>query len=82
MVNVVDDIGQGGDVFVVDAVIPVELEHPTVESDADDATPFDDGAELIVAELALVGDKRAAVVVAGEDRSEVHVEGLPEGLIG
>ena len=43
------------------------VEHPGIESRADDRVPFDQTADLFVRQLTVVGDKGAAVMVARQD---------------
>ena len=81
MVDVPHDVREG-DVRVAVAVPPPGRDHPTVQRGADDAVAPDDGADLIVGELPLMGCEGAAVVVARQDRAGIVVERLPEGLVG
>ena len=50
--------------------------------DPDDAAPLDDGLDLLIGELTLVGYQRPAVVMAGQHRSPEAFQRLPEGLVG
>src|SRR3990172_9420654 len=56
--------------------------HPVIEGDADHPVPGNDGADLLIVELALVRDERPGVTVAGEHRAAVTIQRLPEGFVG
>jgi hypothetical protein len=82
----IDVIDEGGEVEVRGlrgglAAGPVGEHHPRVEADADDGAAGGEGAELVVGELALMGDERARIVVTGPDGAAVAVEGLPEAVV-
>ncbi len=81
MVNVIDDIVEGDWVLGLTA-LPAGVEHPSVKGGSNHTAPFDNGFELAILKLARVGDKGAAVVVAGEDKAGVEIKGLPKGRIG
>ena len=78
VVDVIDDVGQCD--LLVRGVPndPPRLQHPGVECDADHTIALHDGVQLLVPELALVGDQGPAVVVAGEHGAGVAIHGLPE----
>ena len=68
VVDVVDDAGDCDQVARRLQPNVAGMEHPVVERRADDPAALDDEADLVVGELTVAGDERAAVVVAGEDR--------------
>lgn len=83
---VIDVIDEGDEVEVGGlrgglAAGPVGHQHPRVEANADDAAAGDEGEELCVGELPLVGDERAGIVVTGPERAAVEVEGLAAAVV-
>lgn len=75
-----DDIREA-DAFVALPVFPPRFELPATRDHPDDAVPFDDGTNLFVGKLPLMGIQGAAVVVARMDRAAVAIKRFPECLI-
>ena len=63
------------------AAHPAGHDHPGVEGGADDRAAGDELAELVVVELAVVVDDRAAVRVAGPHRPAEMIERVAEALV-
>ncbi len=57
------------------------MQHPAIEGDADDGAAADEAFRLLVGELALVGNERAVVVMAGQDGAAVDLQSFVEALI-
>lgn len=60
---------------------PVVDHHDGVEGHADDGAAFDEGADLVVGELAVPIGEGAAIVVAGPDGTAEAGEGVPEAFV-
>jgi len=63
------------------ADFPAGHDHPGVEDRAEDGAAVEEGLDLLVAELASVGDEGSAVLVAGPDGAVEVVEGFPEAIV-
>ena len=63
------------------AAHPAGHDHPRVERRADDGAAVDELADLIVGELPVVVDERAAVRVAGPDVAAEMVERVAKALV-
>ncbi len=63
------------------AADPVRHDHPGVERRANHRTAVDQLADLIVGELAVVVDQRAAVRVARPDRSAKVIQRVAEAVV-
>src|SRR5579883_3244595 len=81
MVDMVDDVGQRNEFARCLASHIARIEHPVVEGRTDHAAALDNEPDLIIGELAIPRDKRPAVIVTGQDRTVVDLEGLVEALI-
>src|SRR5262249_18420485 len=77
-VDVIDDVLQpDADVLGPGlAAHPAGHHHPGVQGAADDGAAADEPADLLVGQLALVGHQGPAVVVAGQHRTAVVLQGL------
>lgn len=63
------------------AAHPAGDHHPCVEGEADDGVALGEEAEVFVGQLALMGDKGAAEVVAGPDGAVEEIERLHEAFV-
>src|SRR5690349_24769969 len=63
------------------AACPAGPDHPIIESHADHAVSCNDGANLLVIKLSLMGDKGATIVVTCQNRTFIRIQSLPEGFI-
>ncbi len=84
MVNVVDavrdpHVGRLGSGLATD---PTNMQHPGIEGHANHGVAGDQGADLFVTELTLMGNERSAVIVTGPDRPVEQIQRFPEGLVG
>lgn len=85
LADVIDVIGRGvdaDDFGLSDAAFPAGKKHPRVEDRADDRFALDEQANLVVAELAIAGNERAAVVMTGQNGAVVNFEGFKKRSVG
>src|SRR5437867_2434202 len=57
------------------------MEHPVIAGSADDGVSLDEALDLVIGELPIAGNERAAVVVACQDRPAEQFRCLPETLV-
>src|SRR5579875_2591706 len=81
MVDMVDDVGQGNEFTRRLASHIARIEHPVVEGRTDHAAALNNETDLIIGKLAIPGNESPAVIVTGQDRAVVDLEGLVEALI-
>ena len=64
------------------AAFPPGIKHPCVECGADDRVSRNKIFDLFVGELAFSRNERAAVVMAGDDRTVVNIQRVCERFVG
>ena len=81
VINMIGNVCKGDALIILRTACPARAQHPVIEGNANHASPRDDGADLFVIELALVGNQGTAIIVAGENDPSKTLHGFPERLI-
>src|SRR5258706_4953587 len=81
MVDVIYYMDKADRLVILVAAHPARADHPIIECRADHSVTVDDRSKLRVVELALMRDKRPAVIVAREHCAIEMIQRFPKGLI-
>src|SRR5258706_4473583 len=81
MVDVIYYMDKADRFVIFFASHPARADHPIIECRANHSVTVDDRSQFRVVELALMRDKRPAVVVAGKHGSVETIQRLPKGFV-
>ncbi len=84
LADVIDMIGNMRErhaLVVLCAACPAGAQHPVIEGNPDHPVARDDGVDLLIVQLALMGNQCTAIIMAGKDHAAETIHGFPKCLI-